>query len=78
MYHLGNGVPKDYELAVSWYQRAAQSGNPAAMYNLARMYETARGVAMDLAKARELYRTAAALGNASAKARLAQLAAGAK
>ncbi|MGA9666579.1 MAG: hypothetical protein WBQ69_09055, partial [Gallionella sp.] len=40
-----------YEAAVGWYLTAAMQGDPAAQYNLARMYVAGTGIEKDDAKA---------------------------
>ncbi len=40
-----------YEAAVGWYLTAAMQGDPAAQYDLARMYLTGTGIEKDQAKA---------------------------
>ena len=40
-----------YEAAVGWYLTAAMQGDPAAQYNLARMYVSGTGIEKDDAKA---------------------------
>lgn len=37
-YETGNGVSKDYDIAIHWYTRAAEQGNTNAQYHLAVMY----------------------------------------
>ena len=42
MYAVGRGVPKDYETAVKWFQRAAEDGG--AQYDLGLMFKNGHGV----------------------------------
>ena len=43
MYWMGEGVPKDEELAAFWYRRAANQGEPFAQFSLGSMYEGGEG-----------------------------------
>ncbi|MGH7095780.1 MAG: tetratricopeptide repeat protein, partial [Stellaceae bacterium] len=38
-YARGQGVPRDYRVAASWFREAAIAGNAAAQYNLGVLYE---------------------------------------
>ena len=51
MYVNGQGVPRNYELAVAWYRMAASSGLEQAQYNLGVMYQKGQGVEQDLGQA---------------------------
>jgi TPR repeat protein len=73
MYSMGEGVEKNDQEAAQWFEKAANAGNSAGLYNLAGMYERGQGVPYSLDKAKELYRKSAALGNAEAQKRLTQL-----
>ena len=53
---------EDYDKAMEWYQRAAELGNLAAVYEIGVMYENGWGVAQDYDKAMEWYQRAAELG----------------
>jgi hypothetical protein len=50
MYENGNGVPKNNEEALKWYQAAADKGNDLAKQNLARINNPAVGVLGGIAK----------------------------
>ncbi len=67
MYHLGNGVPKDYNLARDWYLKAAARSCAGAECNLGYMYHQGLGVPPDRAAALEWFRRAAAHGDTDAK-----------
>ena len=54
----GKNGAADYDLAKLWYERAADQGNAAAMFNLGRMYEQGLGVTASEASASEWYRKA--------------------
>ena len=43
MYQYGRGVPQNYGMAVYWYRRAAEQGNPAAQHLLGLMYDKGLG-----------------------------------
>ena len=44
MYEEGHGgLPKDDVQAVTWYRKAAESGDSTGMRNLAKMYDQGRG-----------------------------------
>ena len=74
LYSLGSDVVSQSDKdAALWYEKAADLKNPAAMYDLAGLYETGQGVARDVNKARELYQASAALGNIEARRRLSEL-----
>ncbi len=53
----------DYAAAVTIWTPFAQSGDPAALYNLGQAYKLGRGVPQDLARARDYYAAAAAKGS---------------
>ena len=44
MYQAGRGVPRDDQLAVQWYRKAAEQGNATGQVNLGWMYKQGRGV----------------------------------
>jgi len=53
------GIKQNYELAVQYYQKAADQGNPEGMYNLALLIKKGRGTKKDFKKAFELLEKAA-------------------
>ena len=57
--------------AVEWYQKAAERGYTAAMFNLAVSYDDGEGIEKDQAQANHWYRKAAANGRTSAMWNLA-------
>jgi localization factor PodJL len=67
------GVPKDMSEARRWTQRAAQGGDPAAMYNLASYLYAGDGGPKDPAGAVEWFRKAAERGVVNSQYNLAQL-----
>ena len=73
MYAHGHGVPKDYEKARQWYERAAAQGDMTAQYNLGLLYADGVGVPQDYKKARQLWEQAAAQGDAKAQNNLGSM-----
>ena len=73
-YHIGLGVPKDYQKAVLWYRKAADQGEANAQTNLAFLYDLRnRGEPQDYGKAAFWYRKAADQGHSNAQTNLAYL-----
>ncbi|MCS3903780.1 TPR repeat protein [Methylohalomonas lacus] len=62
LYHTGEGVEQDYQVALDWYRRAAEQGQPDAQYNLGVAYAFGHGVDPDPVQASEWYRRAAEHG----------------
>jgi len=54
------GIKQNYELAVQYYQKAADQGCPEGMYNLAILIEEGKGTKKDFKKAFDLLERAAA------------------
>jgi len=69
----GEGVPRDYAKAASWYRKAAEQGLPEAENNLGLMYDKGQGVAQDHKEAVTWYRMAAEQGYAPAQNNLAAM-----
>ena len=67
MYYNGEGVPKDFAEAVSWYRKAADQGFAHAQYYLGLMYANGRGVPKDLVQAHVWWNIAGARGDETAK-----------
>lgn len=72
MYRDGQGVPRNFNTAASWYRRAAKQGNESAQLALGQMYERGEGVQQSYAKAAYWYQWAAEHEVAEAQFRLAQ------
>lgn len=72
-YHGGNGVATNYELARSWYQKAADQGSGIAMVNLGFLFEMGQGVDKQPELAANWYLRAARQGHASGLYSLATL-----
>ena len=62
MYEMGEGIAKDIEHAVFWYQKSAQQGNAVAQANLGSSCERGKGIEKDLEKAFYWYKKAAEQG----------------
>ena len=60
LYNAGQGVPQDYTQAVFWWRKAADQGDPEAMYNLGAMYSTGKGVPQDYVEGHKWRNLAAA------------------
>jgi len=71
-YHLGHGVPQDYEEAVKWSRKAAEQGDATAQYNLGLYYAKGEGVPRDYAEAVKWYRMAAEQGDATSQNKLGE------
>jgi TPR repeat protein len=66
MYETGNNIHQDMDLALYWYETAAEDGSVAAMARLAHIYDEGIGVLSDDEEAAEWYGKAAAAGDADA------------
>ncbi|MDQ8200481.1 hypothetical protein QEH56_20110 [Pelagicoccus enzymogenes] len=63
-YYLeGRGVAVDYQKAVSYFQKAADTEDPIGMLNLGLAYEYGFGVEQDLSRAYDLYKEARLRGS---------------
>lgn len=69
----GNTVSQDHGDPDQGIQSAAESGDAAAQYSLARMYEDGKGVSQDDASALRWYRKSATQGNPDAQYRLGRM-----
>jgi len=67
MYRLGHGVPKNKQIAVTWYRKAAMQGHDDAQHKLGIMYDSGHGVVKDGQQAAAWYRRAADQGHADAQ-----------
>ena len=61
------GEPKDYDLALQWFQKSAAQGNKRAQWYIGEMYEIGLGVKEDQAQAAQWYTLAAKNGDRLAK-----------
>jgi len=64
LYTLGTLVPRDYSLALYWFQKAVDGGSDDAMNNLGTMYLIGIGVSRDYVNALRWHERSAARGNA--------------
>ncbi len=72
-YEHGEGVPQNYQRAITLYCAAAERGYGLAQYQLGWLYANGRGVNRDDAVAAAWFRLAAAKGDAYAQRMLAQI-----
>jgi TPR repeat protein len=73
VYFEGEGVPRDYDEALSWYRRAADQGYALAEASLGYMYLQGTGVARDYGEAIRWFTKAADQGNANAEYNLGSI-----
>ncbi|WP_081827977.1 protein kinase domain-containing protein [Oribacterium sp. FC2011] len=76
MYQCGDGIKQDYEKAIEWYEKAAESGHVTSLERLVDLglrYEEGDGVAQNYTKAKELYEKAAECGSEKALVNLFDL-----
>jgi len=73
MYCVGQGVPKNLETGLSWYQRAADQGFAPGQLALGSMYYNGEGVKQDYVVAAKWFRLAAERGYDRAQSNLAAL-----
>ena len=66
-HRLGNGVPQNYTIALSWYKIAANAGNTLAEYQLGTFFEYGLGVDKDIDQAVYWYKRAAYAGCSAAQ-----------
>ena len=74
LYLNGQGVPQDIKQAASWFELAAEQGDPEAQFSLGLLYARGRGVEPDLTKAIALFTKAAKSGQKNAQFNLAYMA----
>ena len=55
MYYFGDGVKKDYEIALEWFIKASKQGDMEAANRVACMYEEGIGAKKNINKAFEYY-----------------------
>jgi hypothetical protein len=72
-YAYGRGVPKDYQKAVIWLQKASDAGDAAGMNNMGVMYANGYGVPKDCQQAAAWYHKAAEAGYSLAMANLGSM-----
>ena len=69
-YFAGRGVTRDEKQAAYWYEKAANSGDPAAQLQIGFFYEAGIGVERDPARAAVWFERAVASGSVEAKVNL--------
>ena len=69
-YDLGEGVPKDEEKAVQWWEKAAEHGNASAQVSLGGVYSLGAGVPKTYAAAVRWWKKAAEQGDVTAEGNL--------
>ena len=62
VYHDGEGVSQDYNIALDWLRQAADEGNAFAQYRMGGMYYHGEGVDKDYKEALTWYKKAADQG----------------
>ncbi len=62
-YEKGIGVEENHETAFYYYQKAAETGDPAALNKMGNMYAQGKGCAKNMSKAASYYLAAAEKGN---------------
>ena len=62
MYHEGEGVSQDYNIALDWFRQAADEGHAFAQFTLGIMYYNGEGVDKDYKEALIWYKKAADQG----------------
>jgi TPR repeat protein len=67
LYARGQGLPKDYRVAIQWYRRAAEQGDALAQFQLGVLYANGQGVRQNYEIAGQWYRRAADQGDAVAQ-----------
>jgi TPR repeat protein len=67
MYSRGDGVPRNFEIAASWFQKSANQGHADGLHNLGLRYANGEGVPRDDAMAATLFLKAAKQGHAGAE-----------
>ncbi|MDG0969949.1 MAG: tetratricopeptide repeat protein [Porticoccaceae bacterium] len=73
LYHSGDNVHRDINLAISWYQKAALAGHQKAAHILGTIYDFGREVQEDNPRAVKWYRAAAAQGDPEAQTSLGKM-----
>jgi len=66
VYRNGDGVARDDAMAIEWFRKAADGGDPKAQCSLGVMYVTGRGVTQDVDQATAWFNKAAAQGDEDA------------
>lgn len=67
------GIPRDYELAYKWWERASNANHADSMNNIAGLYYQGNGVTMDFGKSNYWYKRSCKAGYAPACENLREL-----
>ena len=67
MYDKGEGVKRNYKMAVKWYKLAARQGISSAQFNLGWLYSKGKGVRQSFKRTVMWYIRAAKQGNSAAQ-----------
>lgn len=59
MYNYGQGVIRDYKIAIKWYTLAADQGHAEAQFNLGLMHQSGQGMIPDVKASIKWYTLAA-------------------
>jgi hypothetical protein len=70
MSEMGQGVPRNYQRAVTRYRQAAEQGNAEAQYRLGEKYDLGQGIPQNKKLAAEWYSKSASQGYAVAQAKI--------
>ena len=70
LYHRGQGVAQDFEVAIRWYRIAAEQGRAGAQHNLGVAYRDGEGVVQNHEEAVQWFLMAAEQGVAGAQSNL--------
>ncbi|MFY9398624.1 MAG: tetratricopeptide repeat protein [Desulfomonilia bacterium] len=74
IYYHGEGVTRDFEEALSWFQKAAEQDDADAQYNLGFMYGRGEGVKKDQTLSMQWFKRAADQGHQGAREILEKMA----
>ncbi len=66
-YYEGQGVEKNYETALQWFNKSAEQNYPNALFSLGMMYDDGLGTKQDYKAAFSAYRKAADYGHTMAQ-----------
>jgi len=67
LYHFGEDIPEDFQMALMWYVKAAAQGDKKAQYNIGCMYDKGQGVEHSFEEANKWFLKAAEGGNPHAQ-----------
>ena len=73
MFYLGQGVPKDYNKAIKWFELSAKKGYSDAQVFIGNMYDRGHGVLKNFKVAAKWFKIASEQNNAMAQSKLGVL-----